>query len=284
MAQPFADIVVEYLNRERTSPISAALKAGLNRDAIRSVLRGRTPSVDRAAEICDALGLEFYIGPPRPAPDSTDRRDSPSTSDAELSPKEISAALDMAPGASVADVVTEMERRLSAAASFDAGALRDEMVALRADVKSLGAAVTDPESLGVRAVRTFEVEAAAGDGAFVLDESPVAGPVWFRRDWIAQQGIDPVQAVVISVRGDSMEPTLPAGCKILVDRRRRKRRNGLVFVLNVPEGLVVKRLRREDDGTWILASDSDSPDWPDAPWPADAEIVGEVRWMSRDVP
>ena len=27
--------------------------------------RKQTPSVDRAKEICDALGLEFYIGPPR---------------------------------------------------------------------------------------------------------------------------------------------------------------------------------------------------------------------------
>ena len=29
--------------------------------------RNQSPSVDRAKEICDALGLEFYIGPPRPS-------------------------------------------------------------------------------------------------------------------------------------------------------------------------------------------------------------------------
>ena len=45
--------------------IRAATAAGLRRDSIRSVLRGRVPSVDRAAEICTALGLELYIGPPR---------------------------------------------------------------------------------------------------------------------------------------------------------------------------------------------------------------------------
>ncbi len=220
------------------------------------MLDGRAPSIERVAQICDVLGFEFYAGPRLSGEGDGSPTDEPS--------------LPQSPPNAIASLVAD-----------ELASLRAD---LRADIREIGAAVTDPEGLGVRAVQTFEVEAAAGDGAFVLDESPVAGPVWFRRDWIAQQGIDPVQAVVISVRGDSMEPTLPAGCKILVDRRRRKRRNKHVFVFNVPEGLVVKRLRREDDGAWILASDSDSPDWPDVPWPAGAEIVGEVRWMSRDVP
>ena len=45
--------------------ISVASNKGLKRDAIRSVFRKRTPSITRAEEICDALGLEFYIGPRR---------------------------------------------------------------------------------------------------------------------------------------------------------------------------------------------------------------------------
>ena len=44
---------------------SAALSAGLPEDAIRTVLRGNDPRATRLAEICDALGLEFYVGPPR---------------------------------------------------------------------------------------------------------------------------------------------------------------------------------------------------------------------------
>ena len=40
---------------------------GLGRNALKGMLdkRPRTPSVDRAKEIAEALGLEFYIGPPR---------------------------------------------------------------------------------------------------------------------------------------------------------------------------------------------------------------------------
>ena len=65
----FRAVVKRQLASRGQSAIVAARAAGLNRDSIRSVLRGRSPSVDRAAEICDALGLEFYTGPPRRAAD-----------------------------------------------------------------------------------------------------------------------------------------------------------------------------------------------------------------------
>ncbi len=61
----FSEIIETHLRLTKVSPITAARRAGLNRDAIRSVLRGRSPSVDRAQQICSALGLEFYVGPPR---------------------------------------------------------------------------------------------------------------------------------------------------------------------------------------------------------------------------
>ena len=64
-AMRFREIVQQRLREMGVSPITAARTAGLKRDSIRGILRGRAPSVDRAAEICAALGLEFYIGPAR---------------------------------------------------------------------------------------------------------------------------------------------------------------------------------------------------------------------------
>lgn len=61
----FREIVQQRLKEMGVSPITAARTAGLKRDSIRGILRGRAPSIDRAAEICAALGLEFYIGPAR---------------------------------------------------------------------------------------------------------------------------------------------------------------------------------------------------------------------------
>lgn len=139
------------------------------------------------------------------------------------------------------------------------------------------AANEDDVPPGARSVGTREVEAAAGGGAVNLDEAPVKGPVWFRRDWLDGHGIDPTRCVMISVRGESMEPTLPAGFKILVDRERTRRRAGRIFVVNTAEGMVVKRLGRTGR-RWLLLSDH--PSWEPAPWPREAEVVGEVRWAS----
>ncbi len=49
----------------RRSRAGVATAAGLPRDAIRSILDGHEPKLSRVADVCDALGLEFYIGPPR---------------------------------------------------------------------------------------------------------------------------------------------------------------------------------------------------------------------------
>ena len=65
MGVDFAAAIRDRLERTRQSKHRAALKGGLQQDAIRSVLNGHSPRLDRAERICAALGLELYIGPPR---------------------------------------------------------------------------------------------------------------------------------------------------------------------------------------------------------------------------
>ena len=57
----FRALVQRALKARGTSAIRAALAAGLNRDSIRSVLRGRSPSLGRVAAVCNALGLNLRI-------------------------------------------------------------------------------------------------------------------------------------------------------------------------------------------------------------------------------
>ena len=61
----FREIVERRLKELGQNKYRAALRAGLPSDAIRSVLDGRTPSLARAQEICEALGIEFHVGPKR---------------------------------------------------------------------------------------------------------------------------------------------------------------------------------------------------------------------------
>ena len=63
-----ADIITaiqEALNRQGTNPSRFAKEHGFSINAVRYILEGRPPSSRRLAEVCDALGLEFYVGLPR---------------------------------------------------------------------------------------------------------------------------------------------------------------------------------------------------------------------------
>ncbi len=261
---------------------------GLRPWALRGILdptREQAPSVDRAAEICAALGLTLSIEPAA-ASRAGEGDDAARAALSEPKAAAWGGAAQVSPPAAVPvgglEGAVQALVRLVARAGGDP--IPDELRAppsarlASADARPVAAANDDGVTPGARSVGTREVEAAAGGGAVNLDEAPVKGPVWFRRDWLDGHGIDPTLSVVISVRGESMEPTLPAGSKILVDRTRTRRRAGRIFVVTTEEGLVVKRLERRGR-QWFLASDH--PSWEAVPWPREAEVVGEVRWASR---
>ena len=123
----------------------------------------------------------------------------------------------------------------------------------------------------------FPVAAAAGAGTEVPDESR-AGHIRLDPGWLRSHALSPDLCDVIFVRGDSMDPTLPDGCSILVDRGSRELREGGIFVLRTADGLVVKRTVLRDGG-WILSGDN--PDWVPVPLSEGDRVVGEVRWSGR---
>ena len=136
-------------------------------------------------------------------------------------------------------------------------------------------------SPGAREVHVIELDAAAGSGSDELGER-VVGRVWFRRDWLDGHGLDPTQCRVIGVRGESMEPTLPDGCSILVDLSSRRRYDGRVYVIRMADGVVVKRLKHgELGGSWLIVSDH--PAWEDRPWPEGTQVIGRVHWMAGEL-
>ena len=265
-----------------------AKRAGLPKRSVQSVLDGHLPSVSRAEEIAHALGLEFYIGPPR-QPENL--KEAPLLS-------EITAALDLPAAASKKEILAAIADLAARAGQADADGARwqevQEKLSLLLQAQQGGDSVTEPAAGYATALNddqargepgsarrpvdtVAELAAAAGSGAAALDET-VTGQLWFRRDWLDARAIDPAQCVVIGVRGESMEPTLPDGCSILVDRSRTRRLSGHVYVLHTDEGIVVKRLVHGADG-WLLASDH--PAWKDRDWPDESEVIGDVRWMAR---
>ena len=106
--------------------------------------------------------------------------------------------------------------------------------------------------------------------------------MYFRHDWLIQHGINPARSIVLGVSGESMEPTVPDGASVLVDRYRQELRSGSVFVVRTGGALVVKRAGQDADGRWLLVSDHVG--WPDEPWPDDADVFGEVKWVATPLP
>ena len=258
--------------------------------------------MSRAAEICEALGLEFYVGPPRGAGDPDLDRPLAEATETSAPPAQAAAPPVEAETPERSGPPAEaMREQMASILKVEAQAIREEICEgvrrelagiswsspTAGDLEDAGALAVGVvaegarDVPGARPVQMAEIEAAAGGGAYNLDEAPVIGPLWFRRDWIDSQGIDPTHAAIISVRNESMEPTLTPGCKILIDRNRRRRRVGHIYVITTADGLIVKRMGKDADGGWLLVSDNDSPDWPDLPCPDDAEIIGQVVWTAR---
>ena len=137
-----------------------------------------------------------------------------------------------------------------------------------------------PDRPGIRWVAVRALAAADRDGSLV--ENEVEGYLPFRRDWLADRGIDAARCVVIAVPGDSMAPALPEGSAVLVDRTARRLAAGRIYVVRTDDGPVVTRLQREGSG-WVMRSDNPGPGPSPAPGTSEADIIGEVRWTARSI-
>ena len=128
----------------------------------------------------------------------------------------------------------------------------------------------------------MEVEAAAGGGA-VVDELVEEKARWYLPEaMVRHEGdADPKTLRILRVRGDSMEPEMREGDRLLVDTARRLPATGELFVLFDGNGLVVKRVERVP-GEARLRLLSANPAY--APYTAlgeEVQIVGKVVWVLR---
>ena len=182
------------------------------------------------------------------------------------------------------DGATKAARELGVSLDYLAGLTDTPAPAatLAAKVRELddASAVTTDEADG-HSVDVMELDTAAGAGA-VVDFERVKDRIKFRQSWLRKHGLVARQCKVIGVKGTSMEPTLTDGCSILIDLNRRSRLVGHIYVVRTDDGLIVKRAGKSRAGSWQLVSDNpDKKEWPTLRWPADAEVIGEVKWAAR---
>ncbi len=265
-----AEVIRQELERRQITPFRAAVDAGMPENAIRYVLEGRDTKAGRLVEICEALGLEFYVGPPR-------EPSTPSPSAPTGAAKAIRQRFSN----------EDLRREINAVRSEMAEALDEVISRLPRPVQGLDA-LAEPESGKVVEFPDPDAEicglpyrvnigGAAGPGAFVDDEN-VIKLIGFRRDWLRKHGINPDKCSLIDVLGNSMEPELRDKAIILIDHQRTRRLAGRIFAVRSDDGLQIKRLEH-DNHDWLLVSDHER--YKPVRWPREAEVIGQVMWAGR---
>ena len=140
-----------------------------------------------------------------------------------------------------------------------------------------------PEAVVAPGVPWLAAHPSAGPGALDSDDRAL-GELGLPAAYLRSIGGQPGQVSAVTVRGDSMAPTLADGDLILVDHGAASRPlvDG-IHVLRQDGALIVKRLAREVGGRWSVASDN--PAVPDQTGVATTTlaIVGRVLWFGRSV-
>ena len=133
-------------------------------------------------------------------------------------------------------------------------------------------------------VPEYDVAAAAGHGSFV-EQATKLGRLAFQAEWLRSVTSAPVdQLAVITVRGDSMFPTLVDGDTVLVDCSAHTIRHDGIYLVRAGDGLLIKRLQIDPARGRVIIS-CDNKDYPPlAPVSADEVAVeGRVIWVGRRI-
>jgi phage repressor protein C with HTH and peptisase S24 domain len=133
-------------------------------------------------------------------------------------------------------------------------------------------------------VPVYNVHASAGHGAAV-DQEAVLYHLSFRTEWLRRLTLASVdQLAVISVTGNSMEPTLSAEDTVLVDMTVRTPREDGIYVLSYDGLLVVKRLRIDPvRGSVQIMSDNVAYAPVEGVSSAELQVFGKVIWLGRKI-
>jgi len=132
----------------------------------------------------------------------------------------------------------------------------------------------------------YDATASAGPGQ-EIDREAVVHRIAFREEWVRGVSKAPLdQLAVITIDGDSMEPTLRTGDTVLVDFRQNQPgdKDG-IYVIRTGNGLQVKRVQVELGRPPRLTVLSDNPAYqPQRHLSAeDVQVIGRVIWLGRQV-
>jgi len=133
-------------------------------------------------------------------------------------------------------------------------------------------------------VNVYDIEAAAGAGS-IVENNEIANKLAFKRSWIrSSSNATADDLAVITVSGDSMNPTLYDGDRILVDMTQESIKNDGIYVLRNDDMILVKRISLNPiTKLCTIKSDNSFYESWEGCLPSDLDILGRVIWMGRNI-
>ena len=254
--ESFVQRVRQELARQRLSVRAAASRSAVPVRSMHGILNeGHVPSINRAAEIASAIGLEFYIGPPRQPPPADLYDDA---------------------------IVTETRAAEALPAPYAAAALPQQIDDLAYYVRALNCLAFQ---LGADPLPPYTRDKLTGDYGYVpffaedTDEARhEPSHVALRSGWLRQLGLRPHEVRLVELVDDGMAPALRAGDLALVRTVQPRPRTGRLMALKGDGGTVVRRLRRSRNRWWAHA---DHVDFEPHALPHNAGLIGQVVWWAH---
>ena len=129
-------------------------------------------------------------------------------------------------------------------------------------------------------IAEMEVEAGAGGGAFAAEVAEERTRWYLPEAMVRHEGhADPESLRILRVKGDSMEPKMREGDRLLVDTARRRPATGELFVLFDGTGLVVKRVEMVPGEERLRLLSANPAYGPYTALGEEVHVVGKVVWV-----
>lgn len=125
-----------------------------------------------------------------------------------------------------------------------------------------------------------EVELAAGNGKYSVVENSL-NTLRFSLETLAKAGVSPSNAACAVVSGDSMEPLIPSGTTVAIDRGFKRIVDGEIYAINHDGMLRIKKLYRLPMNRIRVVSENDI-EFPEETISTDDlehfKVIGRVFW------
>jgi phage repressor protein C with HTH and peptisase S24 domain len=180
---------------------------------------------------------------------------------------------------------SDLLARLAEVVECDAGWL---LTGVETNAKYLEASPnpTDPIMEDFVLVPRYNIEASAGGGSMVHSEQ-IVDHLAFKTDWVYKElGTDPKNLLLIHSIGDSMEPTIRSGDLLLVDRKKSQVKGDGIYLINLADGLMVKRVEWLLGGSVVIRGDNTLVSREQTLSSTDLEnlhILGRVVWIGSKI-